>query len=163
MIILRISVVAILGAFFWVPFLNLESAPSILQYHVWTFYGTILAFALLIYPAFIVWPAVVDIRYDTVCCIIFTCMMSMQFSATVFYFSAVYDYYMLNSGNIFQQILYSLTPIVLNVLPCAFYIVEFFMDMIFFAKEQWYLCFVPAGVSALYVIIDYIRVVFIPG
>ena len=48
-------------------------------------------------------------------------------------------------------------PYGLIMLPSAFYMLEFFMNKIYFDKSTWWLCFVPASLAFINVQMSYYK------
>ena len=49
------------------------------------------------------------------------------------------------------------------IMPMAFFMVEYYMDMIFFVKQQWWLCFLTSTFAGLNVFLDYSRSQLFPN
>jgi hypothetical protein len=116
----------------------------------------------MIYPAYVGLGNLVDSNFDLVVTSLFQLTMACHLTSVAYYFSTIFDFYEMQTGTLLEQILKSLVPIGIMIVPLVFLCVEFYIDQIFFVFQQWYYCFIASGIALLNLLIDYARIELLP-
>ena len=138
------------------PWINYSE--MIFLYYNWAYWLSVVSFGLLIYPSF---ATTIDSTYDMITRYVFQCSMSIQLTSVAYYFSIVYIAQSVSSqgptDDVLVDIYDDLAPVGLIMVPCACFLIDFFIDKIYFTSDTWYLCFVPVATSVLNVTLSYLR------